>query len=58
MNKRAVLLLLQLGIVLVAAAVPALAGTVTITPEPASIVLIGGGIGTLILIARWKRARK
>jgi hypothetical protein len=58
MNKPAVLLLLQLGIVLVAAAVPALAGMPTITPEPASIILIGGGIGTLILIARWKRARK
>jgi hypothetical protein len=58
MNKRAALTLLQLGIVLVAAAVPALAGMPIITPEPASILLIGGGIGTLILIARWKRAQK
>ena len=58
MKNHAALSLLQLGIVLVALAVPALAGMPMITPEPASIVLIGGGIGALILIARWKRAQK
>ena len=52
------LTLLQCGVVFAAVAVPALAGMPTITPEPASIVLIGGGIGALILIGRWKRAQK
>ena len=57
MNKRTALLMLQLGIVLVAAVVPALAWGPP-TPEPASILLIGGGLGALILIGRWKRSRK
>ena len=50
-------LLLQLGVVFAASVVPALAGPV-ITPEPASIVLIGGGLGALILLGRWKRSQK
>jgi len=31
---------------------------VTPTPEPATVLLIGGGLGALVLIARRKRARK
>jgi hypothetical protein len=50
--------LLQIGVVLCAAVVPAFAGVVATTPEPASVLLIGSGIGALILIGRWKRARK
>ena len=57
MNKRTVLLPLQIGIVLLSAVVPALAGGPP-TPEPASILLLGGGLGALILIGRWKRSRK
>jgi hypothetical protein len=49
--------LLQLGIALVTVVVPAFAGTPQI-PEPATVMLIGGGLGALILVARWKRARK
>ena len=50
-------LLLQVGICLLAGAVPLLASLVT-TPEPATIALIGGGLGVLILIARPKRTLK
>ena len=49
--------LLQVGIALVALVVPAFAGASPI-PEPATVLLIGGGLGALILVARWKRARK
>ena len=50
--------LLQVGIALVTFVVPALAGTVVVTPEPATVLLIGGGLGALILIERRRRARK
>jgi hypothetical protein len=58
MKERTVLLLLQLGVVFAIAAVPAFAGLVAPTPEPASVLLVGGGIGALILLGRWKRSRK
>ena len=48
--------LLQVGIAVVTFVVPALAGNQT--PEPATVLLMGGGLGALILIARRKRARK
>jgi len=50
--------LLEIGVVLCAAVVPAFAGLTVVTPEPASIMLIGGGLGALILIGRWKRSHK
>lgn len=50
--------LLQFGIALVTFVVPAFAGAPTPTPEPATVLLIGGGLGALILVARRKRARK
>ena len=50
--------LLQFGVVLCAVAIPAFAGLPAPTPEPASILLIGGGLGALILIARRKRSKK
>jgi PEP-CTERM putative exosortase interaction domain len=50
--------LLEIGVVLCTAVVPAFAGLTTVTPEPASILLIGSGIGALILIGRWKRSNK
>ena len=49
--------LLQVGIGLCAVAIPALAGTSPV-PEPSTILLLGGGLGALILLARKKRARK
>ena len=55
--KNRTALLLQLSVVFAAAAIPAFAGTAP-APEPASILLIGGGLGALILIGRWKRSRK
>jgi hypothetical protein len=48
--------LLQVGIAIVTFVVPALAGLST--PEPATVLLMGGGLAALILIARRKRARK
>ena len=48
--------LLQVGIATVTFVVPALAGVST--PEPATVLLMGGGLATLVLIARRKRARK
>jgi hypothetical protein len=56
--KDRIALLLQLGVVFAAAVVPAFAGGPVITPEPASVLLVGGGIGALILLARWKRSQK
>ena len=50
--------LLQLGVVFAVAVVPALAGQVAPIPEPASMLLLGGGLGALILLGRWKRSRK
>jgi hypothetical protein len=50
--------LLQVGIAIVTVVVPAVAGNPIVTPEPATVLLIGGGLGALILIARRKRARK
>ncbi len=48
-----------LAIALLAATTPALAGTAIVaTPEPGSALLIGGGLGALILVARWKRSQK
>jgi len=49
---------LQLGVVFLAAVIPALAGTSLPTPEPASVLLIGAGLGGLILYARHRRAKK
>jgi hypothetical protein len=42
---------------LVAATSPLLAGVAT-TPEPSTMLLMGGGLGVMILIARKVRARK
>jgi len=52
MKIQAALLLL-----VVTAFVPAYAGVI-VTPEPSTFVLVGGGIGAAILIARWKNAKK
>lgn len=49
--------LLQVGIALITVVVPAFAGGPPV-PEPATVLLIGGGLGALILIARRKRNRK
>ena len=58
MNKR-IAVVLQLGFVLVAATMPLLAGVpVNPAPEPASVLLIGGGLGAIILYARKKRSAK
>lgn len=56
--KERTVLLLQIGVVLCTAVVPAFAGLTTVTPEPASVLLIGSGVGALILIGRWKRSNK
>ena len=43
---------------LFAAGMPLLATVPTQVPEPSSMLLVGGGIAALILIARTKRASK
>ena len=55
---RSVTAVLQSGFVLIAATMPLLAGTASPIPEPASVLLIGGGLGALILYARKKRSSK
>jgi hypothetical protein len=50
-------LTLTLAVGLIAATSPLLAG-VTVTPEPSTMLLMGGGLGVMILIARKVRARK
>ncbi len=57
--NRSIAVVLQIGFVLVAATMPLLAGIPpTPTPEPASVLLIGGGLGAIILYARKKRSAK
>jgi uncharacterized membrane protein HdeD (DUF308 family) len=48
---------LTLTVGLIAATSPLLAGTAT-TPEPGTMLLMGGGLGVMILIGRKVRARK
>jgi PEP-CTERM motif len=56
MKKHASLLML-LGIGLLTVVSPALAGAPK-TPEPSTILLIGGGLGAVILYARKKRSKQ
>ncbi len=48
--------ILALG--LISATLPLLAGGTAITPEPATVLLVGGGIGVMILVGRKIRARQ
>ena len=48
---------LSAGVTLVCCALPALAGTGPVVPEPTTVVLIGGGLGAL-LVVRHLRAKK
>ena len=50
-------LILTLTAVLIAASCPLLAGE-GITPEPSTALLMVGGLGVMILVARKVRARK
>jgi len=43
---------------LLSVATPALAGNPTVTPEPGTVLLIGGGIGALVLYHRNRRSKK
>jgi hypothetical protein len=57
--KKHAAFLFQLAAALVAVTVPVLAGLQpTPTPEPATVLLMGGGLAAVILIARRKRAQK
>jgi hypothetical protein len=55
--KKQTAVLFSAGIVLLCSAVPAFAGTFTVTPEPTTILLMGGGLGA-ILVIRHLRANK
>ena len=48
----------QVMFALVSVAAPVLAGQVGVVPEPGYFAIVGGGIGAMILLARWKRSRK
>jgi hypothetical protein len=51
--------LLTLSVGFLAATTTLLAGVpVTTTPEPSTALLMGGGLGVMILVARQIRARK
>jgi hypothetical protein len=56
--KKYAALSLQLLAGLVAITVPALAGSVPAVPEPSTVLLMGGGLAIMILIARKKRSQK
>jgi hypothetical protein len=43
--------LLSLGIAILCLAVPAFAG-VTVTPEPTTMLLIGGGLGAILVVSQ------
>ena len=43
---------------LLSVASPALAGVPVTTPEPGTVLLIGGGIGALVLYHRNRRSKK
>jgi hypothetical protein len=45
-------------VLLATAAIPAFAGFITVTPEPSTMLLVGGGLGAAILIARKRQSRK
>ena len=47
----------SVGVALICMTVPAFAGLTAVTPEPTTVLLIGGGLGAII-VARQLRARK
>jgi len=49
--------LLSLGIALVCTAMPIFAG-VTVTPEPTTILLIGGGLGAILVVRQMRKGKK
>ena len=51
-------LMILVGVILVLAAAPMMAGSPNVVPEPGYFAVVGGGIGAMILLARWKRSRK
>lgn len=55
MNNRLALLPVVGALLIIAT--PAFAG-VTLTPEPSTVFLIGGGLGALILFDRYRRSKK
>jgi hypothetical protein len=57
--KKVTPVVLQLGVLFLAAVAPVLAGVpASPAPEPATVLLIGGGLGGLILWERRRRAKK
>ncbi len=48
----------MIAVGLLSAVSPVFAGFSATTPEPSSALLIGGGLGAIILVARWKRSHK
>jgi hypothetical protein len=49
---------LLIAVLILSVASPALAGAPTTTPEPGTVLLIGGGIGALVLYHRNRRSKK
>jgi hypothetical protein len=50
--------LLSLGITLLCLAAPAFAGVTVATPEPTTMLLIGGGLGAILVVRHVTKKKK
>jgi|HubBroStandDraft_1064217.scaffolds.fasta_scaffold394836_3 hypothetical protein len=50
--------LLSLGISLICLSAPAFAGVTVVTPEPATMLLIGGGLGAILVVRHATKKKK
>jgi len=56
--KNRSLSVLSAAIAILSCAAPAFAGTVPVVPEPATILLMGGGLGAILVIREMRNKKK